>query len=168
MDTLGSGSLQNPGPRPSVCAFGLALVHLLTDYRTGLCTRVTKPVRNLAETSTSKEVDGLPFVSACLGHAGVNFQRWAALFLLEASSWTQCHLKSRWIGPETACTYFKSFEASHHKSPSSSVVGGDTSLFEIRAGGRMLIARCRDGEAAVYGDGRESKCAFGAINFVKK
>ena len=42
------------------------------------------------------------------------------------------------------------------------VVGGDTSLFEIRAGGRMLIARCRDGEAAVYGDGRESKCAFGA------
>ena len=30
-----------------------------------------------------------------------------------------------------------------------------------------MIARCRDGEAAVYGDGRESKCAFGAIIIYK-
>ena len=101
-------------------------------------------------------------VSASLGHAGVNFPGRAALFLLEASSWTHSHDKSRLIGPETTCTHFKYFETSHHKSPSSSVAG-DTSLFETRAGGRMLIARCRDGEEVVYGDGRGSKCAFGAI-----
>ena len=83
VDTLGSGSLQNPGPRPSVCM--LSDWHSFIywpDYRTGLCTRVTKPLRNLRGNepvcSTSKEVDGLSFVSACLGHAGVNFRRWAA------------------------------------------------------------------------------------------
>jgi len=48
----------------------------------GLCTRVTKPLRTLRGIepvcSTSKEVDELSFVSPCLGHAGVNFRRWAA------------------------------------------------------------------------------------------
>ena len=149
-------------------AFGPALVHLLSDYRRACARASQRRSGTFAETNRcapqAKKWTVCLTVSASLGHAGVNFQRGHTLFLLQASSWTHCHDKSRWIGPETTATYFKYFETSHHKSPSvrPSVVAGDTSLFETRAGGRMLIARCRDGEEVVYGDGRGSKCAFGA------
>ena len=149
-------------------AFGPALGHLLPDYHRACARASQRRSGTFAETNRcapqAKKWTVCLTVSASLGHAGVNFQRGHTLFLLEASSWTQCHLKSRWIGPETTCTHFKYFETSHHKSRSPSSVAGDTSLFETRAGGRMLIARCRDGEEVVYGDGRGSKCAFGAKN----
>ena len=119
MDTLGSGSLQDPGSQAiGLRAFGQALVHLLPDYRRACARASQRRSGTFAETNRcapqAKKWTVCLTVSASLGHAGVNFQRGHTLFLLEASSWTQCHLKSRWVRPEMAGTYFKSLVARHH------------------------------------------------------
>ena len=124
-----SGSLQNPGSQAiDLRAFGPALGHLLSAYRRACARASQRRSGTFAETNRcapqAKKWTVCLAVSACLGHAGVNFQRGHTLFLLEASSWTHSHDKSRWIGPETTCTHFKYFETSHHKSPSSSVRRG--------------------------------------------
>ena len=106
---LSSGSLQNPGSQAiDLRAFGPAFVHLLPAYRRACARASHRRSGTFAETNRcalqAKKWTELSFVSASLRHAGANLGAAPPNPRLQASSRTQCHLKSRWVRPETADT----------------------------------------------------------------